>query len=444
MNPDGTSESSQGSYDLNASFQRINLNEGGSSGEAHSGSQHPNYYPEQQGFQPQGYPQTAPIVAQIAPIDLSPFVSDLSGAIAQALKSNPSPGGGSGPREERNHAAKPDKYNGNRAMYDNFRRSAELYAAGINSDRGKILATLSFLTEGDAAQWCRNFTEKRMTDVQANKVSWAAFLAALDKQFRNPREAENARKQLFSLKMGEQVATTFFLKVDELRTKGELTDPAYHDRLIVEHLQRHMNPALVLSVANAYEAKKKSTIETLTVLKDILQLSPEELRKKEAAIDVPISYQDFRDLAIQQDPHVRRFGTGGNNKHDHDRDRDRSRPFRNYTPTAYHLPAPTVASTVTTTTTAAPAGGSTTTSTPSVAEREPDVRPMDVDRARHRKGGLCYTCNKPGHRSWNCPSNPQRITVRELDEFEGELSLDEGEEEGSETSDAPEEEKEDF
>ena len=132
--------------------------------------------------------------------------------------------------------------NGDRATYDNFRRSAELYAAGINSDRGKILATLSFLTEGDAAQWCRNFTEKRMTDVQANKVSWAAFLAALDKQFRNPREAENARKQLFSLKMGEQVATTFFLKVDELRTKGELTDPAYHDRLIVEHLQRHMNP----------------------------------------------------------------------------------------------------------------------------------------------------------------------------------------------------------
>ena len=44
-----------------------------------------------------------------------------------------------------------------------------------------------------------------------------------------------------------------------------------------------------------------------------------------------------------------------------------------------------------------------------------DVIPMDIDRAKHKFSGKCYTCGEPGHRSWQCKKNPQRLDVRELD-----------------------------
>lgn len=344
------------------------------------------------------------------------LLNSINGATEVARESaandaHPAAGGGGGGR---NHASKPDKYDGSRAHYETWRRSAELYVVAISSQRNKILAILSFLTEGDADQFARNYLATHQAAIDDGTVSWTDFLAALDAQFRDPREAEKAREALFRLKMGDQTALAFFLKVDELRVRGELTDPIAHDRLIVEYLERHMHSGLVLAVANAYEAKKKAKLEMLEILRDTgIMEDPDVYRNAAANANVPISYQNFRELAIQQDPHVRRFSGTPSNRAESDRT-PRQNPFtqRSYPAPVYQAspvipprraePAP---STTTTTTTHSP---------PAAPTRGPDVVPMEVDRSRH-KNNNCYTCGEPGHKSWACPKNPQRFNVREVD-----------------------------
>ena len=47
---------------------------------------------------------------------------------------------------------------------------------------------------------------------------------------------------------------------------GELTNPEHHDIIVVEHLKQALNPALVLAVMSAFEAKRRARVETLELL----------------------------------------------------------------------------------------------------------------------------------------------------------------------------------
>jgi hypothetical protein len=333
--------------------------------------------------------------------------------------------------DSRIHAAKPDKYDGNRATYESFKRSVELYVAALTTRKDKVLAALSFLTEGDADQWARNYHKVNKIALERGNVTWESFIAALDAQFKDPREAEYARANFVKLKMGDVLAHTFFLKVDELRVKGDLTNPTFHDPFVVEHLQRNMPPNLVLAIANAYEAKKRSNVDTISMLLELKFIDQATADLRIAATDVPISYAEFRRLAIDQDPHVRRFGVGQHSKAESERNPRTSYNTQRsgsthtlYVPpvSAPRLPvaAPVVAST----------NGTISLSNPVPAKvKEPDVVPMDIDRSKHGFTGKCYNCKEVGHRSWECPTNPQRLNVRELNTDELRRLLAESEKE---------------
>ena len=102
----------------------------------------------------------------------------------------------------RNPSAEPEKYDGNRTTYATFRHSIDLFTASIADDSSKILAAVSYMTIGDADSWAQSFVTQHLTDVMNGTYTWAHFTADLDKHFKDPREAEHAREQLFKLAMG--------------------------------------------------------------------------------------------------------------------------------------------------------------------------------------------------------------------------------------------------
>lgn len=362
-------------------------------------------------------------------------VNAATAAVAAAAPPPPPP---APPRvSERIYTAKPEKYNGDRATYESFKRSIELYVATISTDKQKVLAALSFLTDGDADNWARNYTEINKSAIAADLVPWTQFIAALDLQFKDPREAEYARAAFVKLKMGDTPAHTFFLKVDEVRVKGELTDPAHHDRFVVEYLQRHMPAALVLAVSSAYEAKKRAAIDLVGILESLGTITAVQAANQRTTLDAPISYAVFREIAIQQDPNVRRFGNQNAAEAKHDRNpRGYPNAHRTYAAPVVHVhtPAPT-----------APAPSSSATeasATHSVSSRGPDVIPMEVDRNKHKGRKTCYNCGSPEHLSYNCPEDIKKFKVRELETDFLRLVLQEREE--AEKVEEEETDEEDF
>lgn len=325
----------------------------------------------------------------------------------------------------RNHANKPDEYDGNRANYETFRRTLELYAVGITGDRDKIITAISFLTKGDADAWAQNFMQIETANVYGGTMTWAAFLRRLDEKFLDPRVAEIARDDLNRLRQNNHEAGSFFLRFDELRVKAGYTSPEHHDGLLVDTLRRNMNPRLVLATTLAHRAEQQSIKASLNALHRIGQIDGLALDQGIALADAPISYEQFRALAIASDPELRRHGDSYISQL-HRRAPAAHAP----TPVVQHVHAPTVQY-------QAPAGPPPGAAGQGAARfqqssagprREPDVVPMDIDRQRSRNLGLCYRCKQPGHLARDCKAHLLKEVVRAiiLEEFGDRRAIEAG------------------
>ncbi|EJD34727.1 hypothetical protein AURDEDRAFT_176225 [Auricularia subglabra TFB-10046 SS5] len=157
----------------------------------------------------------------------------------------------------KNYVAAPDAFNGSRAHYETFWRSIELYVKAIPTDANKILAALSFLTQGGADAWVQNWVQAH--DLDKKPETWARFLKDLDEKFLDPCIAENARESLAKLTQGRDPADSFFLKFDELHTKAGFVVPEHHDIVLVDYLRRNMRRLTVLAVMSSYESKRALT-----------------------------------------------------------------------------------------------------------------------------------------------------------------------------------------
>ncbi|KZV78184.1 hypothetical protein EXIGLDRAFT_634482, partial [Exidia glandulosa HHB12029] len=147
-------------------------------------------------------------------------------------------------RDHKNHAKTPDKFDGQVAHYEAFRRALELYVKAIANDADKINAGLSFLTKGDADVFAENWVRAHPNDIP---VAWEVFLAELDRAFLDPRVAENARAALWNSSQGSSTAEHYLLRFDELRIKGGLTEVA-NEKILLDHLKSHMQHTLVSQV----------------------------------------------------------------------------------------------------------------------------------------------------------------------------------------------------
>lgn len=320
---------------------------------------------------------------------------------------------------EKNYAHAPEAFDGARSHYRVFRRTLVGYAKAIPAPRSKIYAALSFMTKGDADSFAQLYSQEHQTEIDDGSITWDRFLADLDKKFLDPRLGEYARADILVLQQGRLEADAFFLKFDELRIDGNLTDTASYDEMLVELLQKNMNPAVVLSVKTAFEAEKGSLLQTIDFL-DRAKTLPGTLADALALANKPISYDRFRTLAIAADPIVRRHGYRFPTQpaSAQSNDRRRLQPAVHYQSTPNLVQAyqntgpPPLRSTQSQNQNQGHSTSNQNHSAP--ARAEPDVMPMDIDRQRFLRSRLCYRCKKPGHIARNCQESDLREVVRGL------------------------------
>ena len=133
-----------------------------------------------------------------------------------------------------------------------------------------------------------------------------------------------------------------------------------------------------------------------------------EYEKALEGLDAPISYEEFRLYALEHAPTVTRFGQRHHSSNQAQAPRQAPEP-RRVTQTVIHqptyLPPPGPPP--------APQHSAAVNQGPARA-REPDVIPMDVDRARARQTGACYKCGQLGHIARDCRSRELKHVVRGL------------------------------
>ncbi|EJD37292.1 hypothetical protein AURDEDRAFT_173690 [Auricularia subglabra TFB-10046 SS5] len=345
-------------------------------------------------------------------IDYQAFAEVLGNSLKDALVDVFAAKASSGAK---NYVAAPDAFDCSRAHYETFRRSIELYVKAIPTDTNKILAALSFLTQGDADAWAQNWVQAH--DLDKKPERWARFLKDLDEKFLNPRIAENARESLAKLTQGRDPADSFFLKFDELRTKASFVVPKHHDIVLVDYLRRNMRRSMVLAVMSSYESKRALTDGVTDAYHEAGVID-----KSHAGI----SYKEFHALALNQDPIIRLYGEAGPTGHvataplrrePNGQFIPRAAPpagmrydmtgqFMRPVPPPQFYPVPAPAPAALAPPPASPAASAAT------SARDPDA--MDVDYARARALGLCYRCKKPGHVARDCQEKNFKDVIRGL------------------------------
>ncbi|EJD38862.1 hypothetical protein AURDEDRAFT_172014 [Auricularia subglabra TFB-10046 SS5] len=351
-------------------------------------------------------------------IDYQAFAEVLGNSLKDALVNVFTAKASSGAK---NHVAAPDAFDGSRAHYETLRRSIELYVKAIPTDANKILAALSFLTQGDANAWAQNWVQAH--DLDKKPETWARFLKDLDEKFLDLCIAENACESLAKLTQGRDPADSFFLKFDELRTKAGFVVPEHHDIVLVDYLRRNMRCSTVLAVKSSYESKRALTDGVTDTYHEAGVIDKNQYDKLVTERSAGISYKEFRALALNQDPIIRLYGEAGPTGHAATAPLrrepngqfipqaalpagmryDMTGQFLRPVPPPQFYPAPAPAPVAP----APPPAASAATSA-----CDPDT--MDVDRACACALGLCYCCKKPGHVARDCQEKNFKDVIRGL------------------------------
>jgi len=351
--------------------------------------------------QPQAIPQPAPMQQFVFP---SGFAVQFGQSVADGLRSVFKQD-----KDAKNYAAVPSVFSGDRTKYEAWRQEVIVYVDTMAKDNQKIRATLSYMKGGDAGAWNTRFFALNSFHLARDNVTWDYFLGLLDKQFRDPRQAEHARTALMAKKFrdGQENVLDWFVIFDELREKGQMSDAGF-DTFLVEHLKRTLPQRLMEQVEASFKAERngqiKDTQARLAELVDLLVPTNatqaqhdyaywrnEEmvqtrirLQDKLQELDQPITYDEFRKLAIDLAPTIERY-----------------KPSAPKAFTPYR------------TTTATEAKKETTSSASPNKPGEPDVKPMDLSRARGtqpRTGGpRCFKCGQQGHIRRDCPQKEGNV-----------------------------------
>jgi len=310
-------------------------------------------------------PAATPIIYTLDETQLQTLIA---GAVLQAqLQLPPSTAGG------RIYGALPDVFKGNRAKYGDFRHKLVSYVAQIPKDTQKIRATLSLLADGEAAVWARAYCKRNEGALSAGTVLWSSFLADLDKTFVDPRAAEKARADLFTMRIkhGETVED-FFVRFALERDEAGMTEPA-NETIIIDYLAKTLPSALVSHVLSDWEGGKQKSIHDADIELSVNIIDAVQHAAKVDAINKQVlNFDSFRKLAEILGPTIKRFNPGQFGDW-------RGRMSQGHQSHSSTRASPTWS--------------------------DPD--PMQVDRLDRKKSGSntgkCYNCDEPGHIARRCP-----------------------------------------
>jgi len=299
------------------------------------------------------------------------------------------PGGPANPQnpmdidhEGKSYLKKPEPFNGNRREVDNFIYACDLFFEGSSdkdfpTDKQKIIFILSYMSEGEALRWRKNYIETVVKQADGS-YTWptkAVFLTAFKATFLNEDEKEESIRKLDNITQGNRTAEEY---VNEFRlTVSKAGLPTDND-MIIRTFWKGLNRALATRIL--YSDKKPDTLNDTATKKGWYTIAIEFDR---------IHRDNVQALNDRPDKPMGRQPNPPNNR------------FRQVYGRGY---------------TAGPAYNQGNYQQP---RYDPNAMDIDVimtainamnyeERGEFLKKGLCFKCGQPGHVARNCPNANNR------------------------------------
>jgi len=139
--------------------------------------------------------------------------------------------------EGKSYLKKPEPFNGNRREVDNFIYACNLFFEGSSNkdfptDKQKIIFILSYMSEGEALQWRKNYIETVVKQADGS-YTWptkAVFLTAFKATLLNEDEKEESIRKLDNITQGNRTAEEYVNEFQLTVSKAGL--PTDNDMII--------------------------------------------------------------------------------------------------------------------------------------------------------------------------------------------------------------------
>ena len=171
--------------------------------------------------------------------------------------------------EGKSYLKKPEPFNGNRRKVDDFIYACDLFFEGSSdkdfpTDKQKIIFILSYMSEGEAQRWKKNYIETttRQADGSYTWPTKAVFLAAFKATFLNEDEKEESIRKLDYINQGNKTAEEY---VNEFQLTVSKAGLSTDNDMIVRTFRKGLNKALATWIM--YSDKKPNALEDTTLKK---------------------------------------------------------------------------------------------------------------------------------------------------------------------------------
>jgi len=164
--------------------------------------------------------------------------------------------------EGKSYLKKPEPFNGNQREVNNFIYACDLFFEGSSdkdfpTDKQKIIFILSYMSEGEALRWRKNYIETVIEQVDGS-YTWptkAVFLTAFKAAFLNEDEKEESIRKLDNITQGNRTAEEY---VNEFRLTVSKAGLPTNNDMIVRTFRKGLNRALATRIL--YSDKKPDAL----------------------------------------------------------------------------------------------------------------------------------------------------------------------------------------
>ena len=195
--------------------------------------------------------------------------------------------------EGKSYLKKPAPFDGTnkRSMTSSTHATYSLKEVPTNfpTDKQKIIFILSYMSEGEAQLWKKNYVETtiRQADGSYTWPTKAVFLAAFKAAFLNEDEKEESIRKLDYINQGNKTAEEY---VNEFRLTVSKAGLPTNNNMIVRTFRKGLNKALATQIM--YSDKKPNALEDTTLKKGWYTIAIEFDRvHRDTALDAIFLYQ---------------------------------------------------------------------------------------------------------------------------------------------------------